>query len=45
MTSKLGRFISKNHGLADGRPSTVGIAVEIAAAQKYFLLQFWTMLR
>jgi hypothetical protein len=40
MTSNLGTFISKNHGLGEGRLPIAGIAVEIAAAQKSFLLQF-----
>jgi hypothetical protein len=40
MTSNLGTFISKYHGLGDGRPSIAGIAMEIAAMQKSFLLQF-----
>jgi hypothetical protein len=40
MTSNLGRFILKNHGLGDGHLTIAGIVVEIAAAQKYFLLQF-----
>jgi hypothetical protein len=37
MTSNLGRFSSKNHGLGEGRPGTAEIAGEIAAAQKLFL--------
>jgi hypothetical protein len=40
MTSKLGKFISKNHGLGDGHLTIAGVALEIAAAQKHFLLQF-----
>jgi hypothetical protein len=40
MTSNLGRFILKNHGLGDGHLTIAGIVVEIAAAQKHFLLQF-----
>jgi hypothetical protein len=44
MTSNLGTFISKNHGLGDGDLTIAEIAVEIAAAQKHFLLQLWTML-
>jgi hypothetical protein len=40
MTRNLGRFISKNHGLGDGHLSIAGIALEIAAAQNHFLLQF-----
>jgi hypothetical protein len=44
MASNLGTFISKYHGLGDGRPTIAGIVVEIAAAQKDFLLQSCTML-
>jgi hypothetical protein len=44
MTSNLGRFIAKYHGLGDGQLTIAGIAVEIAAAQKLFLFQFLTML-
>jgi len=32
MTSKLGTFISKYHGLADGHPTIAGIPLEVAAA-------------
>jgi hypothetical protein len=44
MDSKLGTFISKYHGLGDGRLTIAGIVVEIAAAQKHFLLQSSTIL-
>jgi hypothetical protein len=44
MDSKLGTFISKYHGLGDRHLTVAEIAVEIAAAQKVFLLQFSTML-
>jgi hypothetical protein len=40
MTSNLGKFISKNHGLGDGHLTIAGVAVEIAAAQNHFLLHF-----
>jgi hypothetical protein len=40
MTSNLGSFIAKYHGLGDGCLTVAGIAVEIAATQKYFLFQF-----
>jgi hypothetical protein len=36
MTSKLESFISKNHGLAEGRLTIAGIALRIAAAHKHF---------
>jgi hypothetical protein len=44
MNSKLGTFISKYHGVGDGRLSIAGIAAGIAALQKDFLLQSSTML-
>jgi hypothetical protein len=37
MTSKLGRFASKYHGLGDGHRTIAGIPVEIAALQKILL--------
>jgi hypothetical protein len=40
MSGNLGTFASKNHGLGDGHLTIVGFAVEIAAAQNHFLLQF-----
>jgi hypothetical protein len=40
MTSNLGSFITKYHGLGDGRLTIAGIAVEIVAAQKHFSFQF-----
>jgi hypothetical protein len=40
MTGKLERFASRYHGLGDGHRTIAGIPVEIAALQKYFLLQF-----
>jgi hypothetical protein len=40
MSGNLGRFVSKYHGLGDGPLTIAGIAEEIAAAQKHFLLQF-----
>jgi hypothetical protein len=44
MTSNLGRFSSKYHGLGDGRLAIAGSAAEVAAVQKLFLLQFLTIL-
>jgi hypothetical protein len=40
MTSNLGSFISRYHGLGDGGPTYAGFAEKVAAVQKYFLLQF-----
>jgi hypothetical protein len=44
MTSNLGRFVSKYHGLGDGRLTIAGIGGKVAAVQKFFLLQFLTIL-
>jgi hypothetical protein len=44
MTSKLGTFVSRNHGLGDGRLIVAGIGEKVAAVQKFFLLQFLTIL-
>jgi hypothetical protein len=40
MTSKLGSFIARYHGLGDGVTAVAGFTVKVAAVQKYFLLQF-----
>jgi hypothetical protein len=40
MASNLGCFVSKYHGVAKERVTIGRFVLEIAAMQKYFLLQF-----
>jgi hypothetical protein len=44
MTSNVGSFISKYHGLGDGRLTIAGNAVDVAAVQTNFPLLFSKML-